>query len=184
LRRTCLLLSIASLWFVAFSIGLNPTALAEVVTKSCLILNVYEFDVDTLKAAEDAYSGDLWLHNSSNTEMYLIPNHGAQLADLGIVDYDSIINCSLYTLSTDWINVSRSDYTIPTGTVLVVKTNIGRYAKMRIDDVPSWGILNVTVAYQNDGTPILPEAPTILLLPLFVTATLLTVVFHRKKKKE
>jgi hypothetical protein len=57
--------------------------------------------------------------------------HGAEFASLGIVDFDSLLDCSIYSLSADPINGSVDNNTIPDGTVLVVKTSIGNYKKNR-----------------------------------------------------
>jgi len=55
-----------------------------------------------------------------------------------------------------------------------VKTNIGNYAKMRID---SYGDnLVVTIVYQDDGTPLVPEFPSsIVLLASLIAITGVTV---------
>ncbi|MEM3661107.1 MAG: hypothetical protein QXU11_12085 [Thermoproteota archaeon] len=119
---------------------------------TAIIPGTSSFDVDSGKAvglAEKALA-DLWWEQVTKTERYLVPLNGAKIANLGIVDFDSITDCSDYPLSEQKIDGSIGSNTIPNGTVLIIKTNMGKYAKMRID---SYGYnLHVTVVYQSDGT--------------------------------
>ncbi len=185
--RTCLPLLTASLLLATFSILLIPSAVAEIETKSCSIQIPDWFDVDTLQVTEYSENCDLNLAYTMNSETFLIPVSGAQAASLGVVDFDTVVNCSLYQLSADHIEVRRTfyNYTIPTGTVLVIKTDMGNYAKMRIDNFTEGSLpkLDVTIAYQNDGTPIVPEFTISLLAPLLLLTLFSTATIRARSKK-
>jgi len=150
-------LMILSLLSAVFSIGFRMSAEASpgLITMSLTIGGTQTLDVDTGQVGSSSPDTDLWWSQVTSTERFLVPENGAELANLGIVDFDSVVDCSIYTLSKDPINGSVDNNTIPDGTVLVIKTNIANYAKMRID---IYGYdLNVTIVYQDDGSPIVGE---------------------------
>lgn len=128
----------------------------DLTTTSLTIGGTQSLDVDTGDVGPSTPQTDLWWEQVSSTERYLVPQNGATVANLGIVDFDSVVDCSTYTPSTDPINGSIGNNTIPDGTVLVIKTNIGNYAKMRIDNYGYY--LDVTIVYQDDGSPIVSWA--------------------------
>lgn len=149
---------ISSLLAALFSIGFRMSVKAspDLIAMTATIGGTCSFDVDTGQVVlYTDPSSDLWWEIVSSTERYIVPENGAEFANLGVVDFDSVVNCSIYSLSADPINGSVGNNMIPNGTVLVVKTNIGYYAKMRID---SYGYnLNVTIVYQDDGSSIVGE---------------------------
>ncbi|MDH5635780.1 MAG: hypothetical protein OEY47_03845 [Candidatus Bathyarchaeota archaeon] len=145
---------ILSLLSTILLIGFTKSAEASpgLITMSLTIGGTQALDVDTGQVGSSSPDTDLWWEQVTSTERFLVPENGAELGNLGIVDFDSVVDCSAYMLSTDPINGSVDNNTIPEGTVLVVRTNIGNYAKMRID---SYGYdLHVTIVYQDDGSPI------------------------------
>ena len=153
----------------------------DLITMTASITASYLFDVDTGQMVDisEKDSADLWYHNVDDLEMYLHTQNGAESANLGIVDFDSVTDCSLYTLSCEPMNASINNNTIPVDTVLVIKTNIGNYAKIRIDYYPF--PINITIVYQDTpGSPIVPEL-SLLSVPLFTVTTLLAVTVYRRK---
>jgi len=131
---------------------MSVKASPDLTTTSLTIGGAQCLDVDTGDVGPSTPDTDLWWEQVSSTERYLVPQNGATVANLGIVDFDSVVDCSIYTLSTDPINGSIGNNTIPDGTVLVIKTDIGNCAKMRIDN---YGVdMDVTIVYQDDGSPI------------------------------
>jgi hypothetical protein len=162
--------------------GNRSSVRGDLITMTATITASYLFDVDTGQMVDLAEKdrADLWYHNVDDLEMYLHTQNGAEFANLGIVDFDSVTDCSLYTLSSEPMNASISNNTIPVGTVLVVRTNIGNYAKIRIDYYPF--PINITIVYQNTpGSPIVPEFP-LLTVPLFTVTTLLAIIAYRRKR--
>ena len=139
---------------VALLLGLSSTVLAALTTYSTTIGGTQKIDIDT-GAVGIPPGADLWWEIFTTTpfDAQLVPENGAEAANLGVVDFDSVCDASLYTLSTDPI----PDENLQDGSVIVIKTNLGKYAKMRID---SFGYnLDVTVTYQDDGTPNLCPSP-------------------------
>ncbi len=49
------------------------------------------------------------------------------------------------------------------------------------DNAATLGAFPLNPTWVNEGAPIVPEYPSLLVLPLFVIATLLAVVVYRRK---
>lgn len=150
-------------------------------TMTATIEGTWYFDVDTGQNTTDLGTADLWWRFVTQTVRYLEPENGAIFANLGIVNFDSVTDISIYPLSTAQISGSVANNSIPTDTVLVLRTNLGNYAKMRID---SYGTnLGVTIVYQDDGTPFVPEFPSsVFLLSSLIGITGAAVYIHCFKK--
>jgi hypothetical protein len=171
---------ILTLLFAVFLVGSAMPARADVITMSGYVTASYSFDIDSGQMVPNA-STDLWYHNVDGVERYLEPEFGAVFANLGMVDFDSVTDLSAYPMSSNVINASTNNNSIPVGTVLVVKTNSGNYAKMRIDNYPD--PINFTIVYQTDGTPIVPELSSMIVTALFLPTTLFAaIVYHRKRR--
>lgn len=168
----------AFLFLVCLAVHAMP-AKAATVTMTGYVTASYFFDVDTGQMAANS-SVDLWYHNVDGVKRYLEPQDGALFANLGVVDFNTVTNVSAYSLSANPINASTTNNSIPIGAVLVVKTNLGNYAKMRIDGYPD--PINFTIVYQPGGTPIVPEFSSLMGLALFLPASLLVAVVHRKTR--
>lgn len=154
----------------------------DLTTMTATITASYLFNVDTGQMVDisEKDRADLWYHNVDDVEMYLETENGAEFANLGFADFDSVADCSLYALSSEPMNASINNNTIPIGTVLVVRTNIGNYAKIRIDYYPF--PINITIVYQTTpGSPIVPEFPA-LTVPLLTVTTLLAIIIDRRKR--
>ncbi len=170
----CLLLMFSTTFFVPVK--------ADLTIMQTTFKGSWLFDVDTGRNVEweNRSTADLWYHHVDESERYIKSWNGAQFANLGIVDFDSVVDCSVYSLSTNPINASVNNNTIPDGAVLVIRTNIGNYAKMRIDHYDVH--LNVTIVYQDTpGSPIVPESPSFLIIPSFIAMTLLAVIICKRK---
>ncbi len=79
---------------------------------------------------------DVWWEQVDNTVRFLVPQSGAMLANMGKPNFDAV---SLQTLQSqpytaNPINGSNNaSNQLTAGTVIAVKTNAGRYAKMKIN---------------------------------------------------
>ena len=79
---------------------------------------------------------DVWWEQVDNTIRFLVPQSGAMLAHMGQPNFDAV---SLQTLQTrpytaNPINGSdNASNQLTPGTVIAIRTNAGRYAKVRID---------------------------------------------------
>lgn len=174
-------LVILTLLLAVFLVASAVPARADVITMGGYVTASYMFDVDSGQMVPNA-SADLWYHNVDGVERYLVPENGAVFANFGMVDFDSVTNLSAYPLSSNVINASTNNNSIPVGTVLVVKTNLGNYAKMRIDNYPD--PINFTIVYQTDGTPTVPELPSMIIIALFLPATVFAAIVHRRRRRD
>ena len=108
------------------------TAKFEVVSSCNLVIKgtwVVDIEACTLEN-----SGDLQWKQFTNSEYrYLMPHGNAQAVNLGIVDFDSITDPAIYHYSDKTINGGVSNNSIPSGTVVLVKTVEGNYAKMLVE---------------------------------------------------
>jgi len=95
----------------------------------------FSYDLDTMNPVErmDEKEDILWSHETP-TERYLIPTN-AEIANLGIVDFEKIkltdLQKAKYT--REKIDGSDDNNQLINGTVLGIKTNKGNYLKLRID---------------------------------------------------
>jgi len=152
----------------------------EVTTTSYSLTASYTIDLDTgTIGGGPQLAIDLHYENVDGTERYLVPWYGALIANLGVVDFDSVVDASAYTLSSEPVNASLNNNTIPVGAVLIVKTNMGNYSKLRIDSYPD--PLNFTVVFQDDGSPVVPELSPMATVALFLGATLVVAIVYPRK---
>ncbi len=175
MKRVSLVLFILALLF-----GVALPVNGEVVTTSISLGASHTFDVDTHTISSSPSSSDLWYEDVDGTERYLVPENGALIANLGIVDFDSIVDVSTYILSSNPVNASLNNNSIPVGTVLIVKTNLGNYAKMKIEAY--YDPLNFTLAYQNNGSTVVPELSSLATAALLIVATLVVVTIYPRKR--
>ena len=115
---------------------------AGLVTYSFTLNLGEQLDVDTGTAGTLA-SRDIW---DTGTPASLLAQNGAVMAYVGSVDLNSVCDASQYTFDINGISVLN----LIVGDVYLIQTNIGKYAKFRIDSV--FGpIVGITVVYQDDG---------------------------------
>lgn len=95
----------------------------------------WTFDFDS-GVQGPAGGADIWWEQVNNVIRYLVPQSGAMLAHMGKPNFDAV---SLQTLkaqpyTANPINGSNNaSNKLTAGTVIAIKTNAGRYAKLRID---------------------------------------------------
>ena len=171
--------AILVLFIAAFLFGIAMPVKAEVVPASISLGASNSVDIDTGIITSNFTSRDLFYENFDGTRRYLVPQNGAMFANLGVVNFDAIIDASPYRLSSSRINASLNNNSIPVGAVLIVKTNMGNYAKMRIDAYPD--PIDFALVYQNNGSPIIPELSSVAIVVLFLPATLAATMAYRKK---
>lgn len=106
-------------------------------SEGCLPLIWYSWniDADTCSLAKLS-NADLGLQNLP--PKYIVPLNGAQISYLGNVDFNSVTDPTKYTYSSNMIG--GSDRITPPGTVMVLKSDSGKYAKIRIEDVDDKGM--------------------------------------------
>jgi len=142
------LFTISSLSFLMFTIYIVPVN-AAISTYSITIPGTWNLDVDTgTVVAGDPTRDFQWaIISGPPYEGVVAPYSGVTFVNLGIVDFDSICDVSGY----NFLDIALDDDDLPVGTVVLIHTNLGNYAKMRIDGINY--NLEVTVVIQNDGSP-------------------------------
>ena len=120
----------------------SGTVNAELVTYSYTLNPSWSLDVDT-GTSGTMFSMDIW---NTGTPAALIAQNGAIMASYGSEDFESVCDASQYTYDI----ISISTISLSVGDIYLIRTNIGNYAKFRIDSV-SGPIVGITVAYQDDG---------------------------------
>jgi len=164
------------LYLIVFSMfgKANPS----VVTMTATIKGTWDFDVDT--GQNTGWMADFFWDQVTETERHMVPRNGVKYANLGIVDFDSVVNFSSYSMSEDIIDGSVDHNAIPDGTVLAIKTDIGNYAKMRIDN--SSYNLNVTIVVYRNPVTTIPVLHIIYYQTLwFIPAILITFLLFERK---
>jgi hypothetical protein len=143
---------IASLTIQAFQVS------AETHQWSTEIRGTYTYEIDTNTLGGPLSQADLFWEQLTTTTRQLDPENGAGLAALGTGSLDSISSCSGYQLTGQPIDASDAHNLMPAGTILCVRTHLGKFAKIHVDSYgtqygSSMYNLFITVVYQDDGTP-------------------------------
>jgi hypothetical protein len=110
-----------------------PSTTTTVPSTNGAVRGTWTFDFDT--GVEGASGSDVWWNQLSSTNRQLQPyTSGAMLFNMGAANYDAVTKAQLQGLaySTTPINGSDSGNQMPPGTVIAIKTNTGRYAKMKV----------------------------------------------------
>ena len=132
-----------------FTISIVPVN-ATITTYSITITCTWGLDVDTGTTIPGDPARDFQWAIISGPDPYegvIAPYAGVKFVNLGIVDFDSVCDVSGY----DFLEIAIDDDDLPVGTVVLIYTNLGNYAKMRIDGINY--NLEVTIVIQNDGSP-------------------------------
>lgn len=99
----------------------------------------YLFDLDTGAVGAD---GDIWFHAVTNTELYLEPRGGAQMA-VGDRSNRGFEGCSAASFSTARVALSA----VPVGSYVCVRTNEGRISQFRMNAISSGSPKTLTLGY-------------------------------------
>jgi len=128
-----------------FTIHIIPVK-AVISTYSITVPGTWHLNVDTGTMIPGDPGVDFQWARPAPDEGILAPDPGVTVVNLGIVDFDSVCDASGY----DYVHVGIEDDDLPVGTVVLIHTNLGNYAKIRIDGIGS--DLEVTVTIQDDGS--------------------------------
>ena len=110
-----------------------PSTTTTVPSSNGSVRGTWTFDFDT--GVEGASGSDVWWNQLTSTNRQLQPySSGAMLFNMGAANYEAVTKAQLQGLaySTNPINGSDSGNQMPPGTVIAVKTNTGRFAKMKV----------------------------------------------------
>lgn len=113
---------------------LGWTELATLRKGSVNLKKMRTFDFETGVIGSDNGADVLWEHVDAVTRL-LVPQNGAMLTRLGEVDFDIVSYQSLSSLSYTATPINGSDDTsnkLTPGSVIAIRTNSGRFAKMKI----------------------------------------------------
>ena len=108
-----------------------PPTIASQGTKT--IHGTYLFDFDS--GIEQSAGADAWWNQHDPYTRYLVPRNGALFHNFGVINYDTLtydqLKSASYSASS--INGSNSGDQMPAGTVIGIKTNSGKWSKVRIE---------------------------------------------------
>ena len=118
-------------------LGWNELALMSKGTTT--LKETWTFDFET--GVEGPPTGaDIWWERVDNTVHFLMPQSGAMLANMGKPNFDAVslqtLQAQPYTANPINGSTNASNQLTP-GTVIAVRTNTGRYAKVKIDSYGS-----------------------------------------------
>lgn len=109
------------------------TTATTVPSKNGSVRGTWTYDFET--GVEGGDGTDIWWQQKTSTTRSLSPRNGAQLVNMGAIDYEKVDLAKLRSLpySTAEIVGDDSGNQMPVRTVIAIKTNTGRYAKMRVE---------------------------------------------------
>jgi hypothetical protein len=100
-----------------------------------VLKGTWTFDFDS-GVQGPATGADIWWEQVNNVTRYLVPKSGAMLANMGKVNFDAVSRQTLliqpYT-ATPIVGSNNNTNKMTAGSVIAIKTNAGRYAKMLIE---------------------------------------------------
>jgi hypothetical protein len=99
----------------------------------------YVFDLD---AGSVGGSGDIWFHAVTNTELYLEPRGGAQMA-VGDRSNRGYAGCSAASYSTTRAPLGS----VPVGSYVCVRTDEGRISQFRVNAISSGSPKTLSLGY-------------------------------------
>jgi hypothetical protein len=96
------------------------------------VRGTWTFDFDT--GVEGASGSDIHWNQQTSTTRYFQPYNGGMVFNMGAVNYDAVTKAQLQGLAYSTAGIDGSDSTnkMPPGTVIAIKTNAGRFAKMKV----------------------------------------------------
>jgi hypothetical protein len=141
-RKLEITISLLAVLLIFGSISPSETVNANLVTYSFTINHGGSLDVDTGTTGTSSSMDIL----NFGTPASLLTQNGAVMASADSEDFDSVCNASLYVFDI----TSISTLSILEGDVYLIRTNLGNYAKLRVDEVNA-PIVTFTVMYQDDG---------------------------------
>ena len=110
----------------------TTTTTTTVPSQDGAVRGTFSFDFDA--GAETPTGADAFWRQSTSTTRALVAQNGAQFANMGAANYDAVTKAQLQGLSysSAEINGSDSGNQMPPGTVIAIRTDTGRFAKVRI----------------------------------------------------
>jgi hypothetical protein len=108
-------------------------------TGSLSVPQTYVFDLDAGTVGGD---GDIWFHAVTNTQLYLEPRGGAQMA-VGDRSNRGLAGCSAAAFATARVALSAA----PAGSYVCVRTNEGRISQFRVNAISDGSPKTLTLGY-------------------------------------
>jgi hypothetical protein len=100
----------------------------------------YTFDLDA--GGVGGAGSDIWFHAVTNTELYLEPRSGAQMA-VGDRSNRGRDGCAAASFSTSRVTLSA----VPVGSYVCVRTNEGRISQFRMNAISSGSPKTLSIGY-------------------------------------
>jgi hypothetical protein len=119
--------------FTRGQLGWNELAVMSEGTTT--LKGTWTFDFET-GIQGPSTGADIWWEQVDNTIRFLVPQSGATLANMGKPDFDSVSYQALQAQPYVAIPINGSNNAankLTPGTVIAIKTNTGRFAKMKVE---------------------------------------------------
>ena len=110
-----------------------PTTTTTVPSRTGTVRGTWSFDMESGYESSTT-TADFWWEIYDGATRWITPRNGATFSNMGMIDYEAVTQAKLQSLAYSATKIVGSDAgnAMPPGTVLAVKTNAGRYAKMKI----------------------------------------------------
>jgi hypothetical protein len=119
--------------FTRGHLGWNELAVFSKGTAT--LKGTWTFDLETGKLGPPT-GADLWWRQVNSTTRYLVPQGGAMVAHLGKPNFDAVSSQTLATApytATPINGSNNSSNKLTANSVIAVRTNAGRYAKLKVE---------------------------------------------------
>jgi hypothetical protein len=119
--------------FTRGHLGWNELAVFSKGTAS--LKGTWTFDLEAGKLGPPT-GADLWWRQVNSVTRYLVPQGGAMLAHLGKPNFDAVSSQTLATApytATPINGSNNSSNKLSVNSVIAVRTNAGRYAKIKVE---------------------------------------------------
>lgn len=113
-------------------LGWNDLAVLRKGSVNLKAMRTFDFETGVLGPEDGA---DVWWERVDAVTRLLVPQNGAMLASLGQADFDVVSYHRLSSLSYTATPINGSDNSsngLTPGTVVAIRTNSGRFAKLKI----------------------------------------------------
>jgi len=141
-----------------------PGRLRSVSSGQEVLRGSYTLDLDTGAVGGDSSQHDLFWRLDDDNTRYLEAGNGAAFCLIGASDLDRVADGDLLTSHYEINRLNGSPNAanqIPSGTVVLVKTQLGRYAKVRIEqygiaapgDLPEWPKSSLLIRWVTYAKP-------------------------------
>jgi hypothetical protein len=120
-----------------------------VPSKTGTVRGTWSYDFDGGVEGGTAAPSDIFWNQQTSTNRYFQPINGAAVFNLGAIDYEAVTKAQLQGLGYTSSAIDGSDSTnkMPVGTVIAIRTNAGRFTKMKVQSKAPYPDNSLTFRY-------------------------------------